>query len=39
MADEGYKLFDANIGLLWGDGLNYHKIRDILFGMKTNGWQ
>ncbi len=38
MNDEGYKLFDANVGLLWGDGLNYHKIRDILFGMKTNGW-
>lgn len=35
---EGYKLVDANVGLLWGDGLNYHKIRDILFGMKTNGW-
>ena len=35
---EGYKTFDANVGLLWGDGLNYHKIRDILFGMKTNGW-
>ncbi|MBO6274691.1 MAG: nicotinate phosphoribosyltransferase, partial [Methanobrevibacter sp.] len=27
-----------NIGLLWGDGLNYHKIRDILFAMKSNGW-
>lgn len=36
---EGYKIFAKNIGLLWGDGLNYHKIRDILFGMKSNGWQ
>ena len=36
--DEGYKVFDANIGLLWGDGLNYQKIRDILFAMKSNGW-
>lgn len=27
---EGYKIFAKNIGLLWGDGLNYHKIRDIL---------
>ena len=36
--DKGYKLFDLNIGLLWGDGLNYHKIRDILFAMKSNGW-
>ena len=36
--DKGYKLFDANIGLLWGDGLNYQKIRDILFAMKSNGW-
>jgi len=34
----GYKVFDANIGLLWGDGLNYQKIRDILFAMKANGW-
>ena len=34
----GYKIFAKNIGLLWGDGLNYHKIRDILFGMKSNGW-
>ena len=36
--DKGYKIFDANIGLLWGDGLNYQKIRDILFAMKSNGW-
>lgn len=36
---EGYKIFAKNIGLLWGDGLNYHKIRDTLFGMKSNGWQ
>lgn len=35
---KGYKVFDANIGLLWGDGLNYHKIRDILFGIKAQGW-
>lgn len=35
---EDYKIFAKNIGLLWGDGLNYHKIRDILFGMKSNGW-
>jgi nicotinamide phosphoribosyltransferase len=31
-------VFDLNIGLLWGDGLNYQKIRDILFAMKSNGW-
>ena len=36
--ESGYKVFDANIGLLWGDGLNYHKIRYILFAMKSNGW-
>ena len=36
--ENGYKVFDANIGLLWGDGLNYHKIRDLLFAMKSNGW-
>lgn len=35
---KGYKLFNANIGLLWGDGLDYHKIRDILFAIKSNGW-
>lgn len=35
---KGYKVFDANVGLLWSDGLNYHVIRDILFSMKTNGW-
>ena len=38
LTGEGYKVFDLNIGLLWGDGLNYHKIRDILFAMKSNGW-
>lgn len=38
MTDKGYKVFDLNIGLLWGDGLNYQKIRDILFAMKSNGW-
>ena len=38
LTDEGYKVFDSNIGLLWGDGLNYQKIRDILFAMKSNGW-
>lgn len=36
--DKGYKVFDDNIGLLWGDGLNYQKIRDILYAMKTNKW-
>ena len=38
LTDEGYKVFDLNIGLLWGDGLNYQKIRDILFAMKSSGW-
>ena len=36
--EKGYKIFDLNMGLLWGDGLNYQKIRDILFAMKSNGW-
>ena len=35
---KGYKTFNANIGLLWGDGLDYQKIRDILFGIKAQGW-
>ncbi|WP_455644857.1 nicotinate phosphoribosyltransferase [Methanosphaera sp.] len=34
----GYKVFDANVGLLWSDGLDYKVIRDILFGMKAHGW-
>ena len=38
LTSEGYKVFDLNIGLLWGDGLNYQKIRDILFAMKSSGW-
>lgn len=38
LTSEGYKVFDLNIGLLWGDGLDYQKIRDILFAMKSNGW-
>ena len=36
--DKGYKIFNANIGLLWGDGLKYQKIRDILFALKSHGW-
>ncbi|MEE0936157.1 MAG: nicotinate phosphoribosyltransferase [Methanobrevibacter sp.] len=38
LTDKGYKVFDLNIGLLWGDGLNYQEIRDILFAMKSAGW-
>ncbi len=38
LTDKGYKVFDLNIGLLWGDGLNYQKIRDILFAIKSAGW-
>ena len=38
LTDKGYKVFDLSIGLLWGDGLNYQKIRDILFAMKSTGW-
>ncbi|MBQ2832207.1 nicotinate phosphoribosyltransferase [Methanobrevibacter sp.] len=38
LTSKGYNVFDLNIGLLWGDGLNYQKIRDILFAMKSNGW-
>ena len=38
LTDKGYKVFDLNIGLLWGDGLNYQKIRDILYAMKSARW-
>jgi nicotinamide phosphoribosyltransferase len=34
----GYKVLPPNFGVLWGDGLNYHKIRDILFALKSNMW-
>ena len=36
--ENGYNVFNENIGLLWGDGLDYQKIRDILFGIKAQGW-
>lgn len=36
--EKGYKLFNDNLGLLWGDGLDYHKIRDILFAIKNENW-
>lgn len=36
--ENGYKLFKDNLGVLWGDGLDYHKIRDILFAIKTENW-
>ena len=36
--EKGYKVLDANIGVLWGDGLDYHKLNHILFAMKANGW-
>ena len=36
--EKGYKVFNENIGLLWGDGLDYQKIRYILFGIKAQGW-
>lgn len=35
---KGFKELPAYIGVLWGDGINYDGIRNILFAMKNNGW-
>ncbi|KZX15118.1 nicotinate phosphoribosyltransferase [Methanobrevibacter filiformis] len=35
---KGYKIIPSNIGLLWGDGIDYYGMRDILFAMKNNRW-
>ena len=35
---KGFKVLHSQFGVLFGDGLNYHKIRDILFALKNNGW-
>jgi nicotinamide phosphoribosyltransferase len=36
--EKGYKVLNPKVGTLWGDGLSYLKIRDILHNMKSNKW-
>ena len=35
---KGYKVLNPKIGLLWGDGLDYMKIEEILVAMEVRGW-
>jgi nicotinamide phosphoribosyltransferase len=35
---KGYKILNPSVKMLWGDGIDYQGIRDILFTMKSNGW-
>ena len=35
---KGYKELPPYIGILWGDGIDYDGIRNILFAFKNNGW-
>jgi nicotinamide phosphoribosyltransferase len=35
---KGYKELPAYIGVLWGDGIDYDGIRNILFALKNKGW-
>lgn len=34
----GYKVLNDKVRVLWGDGIDYNGIRDILFALKNNGW-
>ena len=35
---KGYKVLNDKIRVLWGDGIDYQGIRNILFAMKNHGW-
>jgi len=35
---KGFKEFPPEIGILWGDGIDYKQMRNILFAMKNNNW-
>lgn len=35
---KGYKVLHPKVGALWGDGIEYAGIRDILFTLRTNGY-
>lgn len=36
--DKGFQELNPHVRVLWGDGLNYDKIYDILLAMKGKGW-
>jgi len=36
--DKGYLVLHPQVGMLWGDGIDYQGIRGILFAMKNNGY-
>ena len=36
--EKGYKVLPPEIGVLWGDGIDYKQMRNILFAMKNNKW-
>jgi nicotinamide phosphoribosyltransferase len=36
--NEGYKVLNPKIAVLWGDGIDYKQMRNILFAMKNNKW-
>lgn len=36
--EKGYKELPPEIGILWGDGIDYKQMRNILFAMKNNKW-
>ncbi len=35
---KGYKVLNPKVGMLWGDGIDYMGVRDILHAMKSAGW-
>ena len=35
---KGYKELNNKVGVLWGDGIDYEGIRNILFALKNNGY-
>lgn len=35
---KGYKQLYSKVGVLWGDGIDYQGIRNILFALKNAGW-
>ena len=35
---KGYKVLNDKVRLLWGDGIDYQGVRNILFAMKNHGW-
>lgn len=34
----GYRVLHPKVGALWGDGIDYQGIRNILFNLKNTGW-